>query len=242
MSTATAPGITGLPPTTQAALQEMTEALRAAAGDNLASVLVHGSAARGEFVEGTSDVDAIVVLKDTSLPRLDAVANALVLARNRGRIDTMILKLDEIEPSMDVFPVFYEEISERHVVVYGSDPFAGLTATDEHRRLRIEQELREAKIRTKRAAVDAMGTPRLLAAALERKVRQVRSPLRALLKMQGVAVGDRLADVLRAAASRYGSDAAPLLDVRRDPAAAHAAFRRLLDAAIEEVDRLEVRK
>jgi predicted nucleotidyltransferase len=230
-----------LPESARAPLTTLVEDLKRAAGDNLASVLLHGSAARGEYLDGRSDLDVIVVLTDTSLPRLEEIANALVLARNRSRVEAMILKLDEIGPSTDVFPVFYEEIAERHVLLHGSDPFAKVAASPEHLRLRIEQELREAKIRMKRAAVDAFGAKDLLTGAIERKVRQVRSPLRALLKLAGGAPGDGLAQVLGAAGTRYGVDTGPLLDVRKDPDAAHAAFRRLLDAAIEHADALEVR-
>ena len=92
----------------------------------------------------------------------------------------------------------------------------------------------------RRIVVDAMGAEESLVGPLIRKVRQVRSPLHALLALRGVACDDGVESVLREAGRLYGLDTAPLLRVSGDAAAAHAAFRKLLDAAIEDVDKLVV--
>ncbi len=232
--------LSALPKETHAALDELASALERAAGPNLAALVVHGSAVRGDFEPERSDVDVVVVLHDSSLEKLEEVAEPLLLARNAGRVEAMILRLDEIARSADVFPVFYADIAERHVVVAGSArPFQDLVIEKRHLRLRLEQELREHKIRMKRAAVDASGQPRALAGALARKLRQVRSPLRALLKLKGGNPDDRLEPVVRAAGAAYGVNVDALFAIRRDPGAAHAAFRKLLDAAVEDVDRME---
>ncbi|HTJ83074.1 MAG TPA: nucleotidyltransferase domain-containing protein, partial [Polyangiaceae bacterium] len=55
------------------------------------------------------------------------------------------------------------------------------------RRLRVEQELRDASLALRRAAADSRGEPRALAAAVERVVSRIRLPLRGLLDLLGVA-------------------------------------------------------
>jgi hypothetical protein len=72
-----------------------------------------------------------------------------------------------------------------------------------------------------------------------RKVKQIRSPLHALLCLKGKACDDRLEPVLAAAGREYGIDTSALTHVAAQPEAAHTALRGLLDAAIEDVDRLE---
>lgn len=239
--TDTAPGevLDALPIGTHEVLNELTGGLRAAAGDQLAALLVYGSAVRGGYEEGVSDIDVVLVLKDTSLPTLTAVGGPLMLARHRGRVEALILKATDVACASDVFPLFYDDIRQRHVVLAGRDPFAGLLISDHHRRLRIEQELREAQIRMRRAAADALGEESLLAGAVARKVKQLRGPLHALLALKGTAGDDRLEAVLAAVGAAYGVDTGPLLKIQEDSAAAHAALRKLLDAAIEDVDRLE---
>ncbi len=231
----------GLPGPLLGRLSELLDGLLRALSDGLCAVVAYGSAVRGGFDADRSDVDLVVVLRDTSLERLEAVSNALVLARYGGRIETMILKEGEITHSADVFPILYADIRERHAVLYsqdGRDPFAALEISPNHLRLRIEQELREAKIRLRRAVVDGLGTDEALGRALARKVRQVRSPLRALLLLKGRRVGDRLEEVLAAAGEAWGQDASRLLSIEADPRAAHATFRSLMDAALHDVDEL----
>jgi predicted nucleotidyltransferase len=241
MSAATVPAGTlgGLHPATHAPLTALKEALEKQEGANLAALVVYGSAVRGGWEAGTSDIDVIVVLEDTSPPHLQAISEPLMLARYRGRVEAMVLRNGALAGSADVFPLLYDDDRQRHVLLSGKDVFASLEIRDRHRRLRVEQELREARIRMRRAVVDALGVESTIAGAVARKVKQIRGPLHALLALRGVASDDRLEAVLAACAKAYGVDTAPLLQVSAKPEAAHAALRALLDAAIDDADRIE---
>lgn len=230
-----------VPPVVKEHLETLTRSLDKACGSNLASLCVYGSAARGGFVEGESDVDVVVVLGDTSLEKLTALSEPLLLANLAVRAEAMVLRLNDVAPASDVFPLFYDDIRSCHVLLSGRDVFSSVVVTDTHRRLRIEQELREAKIRMHRAVVEARGEDEALARFVSRKVTQIRSPLYALLTLQGTSCDDTIGAVLDAFGASGRVDVAPLKDTARDPAKAHAAFRALVDAAIEATDRLEVK-
>jgi len=239
MTTAVNAGaLDALPSETRAPLQALTEGLEGALGKNLAALVVYGSAARGGYVPDESDIDVIVVLEDTSLPHLHKLAEPLTQARYRARVEAMILKRENLARAADVFPLLYDDLRQRHVILAGTDVFAGLEIADAHRRLRIEQELREARIRMRRAVVDALGSEASITGAVARKVKQIRSPLHALLCLKGKECDDRLEPVLAAAGREYGIDTAALTRVAAEPEAAHTALRALLDAAVEDVDRL----
>ncbi len=220
------------------ALLELKANLEKSLGRNLASFAVYGSAVRGGFAPGVSDIDVIVVLADTATKELVACSDPLLLARHSGRIEAMILKEEEIPHAADVFPLFYDDIQGCHAILSGSDPFRDLVIKDAHRRFRIEQELREVKIRMRRAVCDTRGDDHLLAGAISRKVKQIRGPLYALLALQGRKGPDTIEAVLLDFGKRHGIDLAPLLLAEKDPVVAHAAFRKMLDVAIEDVDRL----
>jgi hypothetical protein len=238
-ATMAASTLESLPSPAQAPLRTLKEGLEKAVGDNLAALIVYGSAVRGGYVPEESDIDVIVVLKDTSLPHLQAIAPALMLARYSARVEAMILRRDNLPRASDVFPLLYDDVRQRHVILSGTDPFAGLEIKDAHRRLRIEQELREARIRMRRAVVDALGSEANISGAVARKIKQIRSPLHALMCLKGVDCDDRLEPVLAAAGTAYGLDTSALTRVAAAPEAAHTALRALLDAAIEDADRLE---
>lgn len=231
-------GIEALPSQVRERLEDLKKNLAAALGDDLVGILVHGSVVRGEYRPGESDVDVIVVMKDTSYKNLEAISNALQLARYAARIEAMILTEREIAGASDCFPLLYDEIKRQHIVLAGKDPFASVPVHDTHRRLRIEQELREAQIRLRRAVTDAGGAREAVGGAVVRKVKQMRSPLHALLALKGIACESDLPSVVAKAGETWGVDVAPLRTARETPDAAHAALVKLLEKTIEDVNDL----
>ncbi len=230
-------GLKALPSEVRGRLKSLRESLVAGAGEALASILVIGSAARGDWRQGRSDVDLMVVLRDDRREVLARIGHPLLLARYASRVEAMILREDEIPHAADVFPLLYDEAGEDGVAIHGSSPFAGLKISDRHRALRIEQELREARIRLRRMVTDGDGAPRSLAMAVERKLRQVRSPLRSLLRLRGTDPGADLVAVLTAAGKAFAVDVTVLGRAQEDAAGAYDALTALLAAAIDEADR-----
>lgn len=228
-----------LPKPTQTRLLELLQSLQTQLGDDLAGLLVYGGAVRGGPGD-PDDLQLMVVLREASPEKLGAIAEALNLLRYAVRIEAMILTSSEVPQAADVFPLLYDDIRSAHVLLAGTDPFSPLAISDRHRRLRIEQELREAQIRLRRLLVDSLGARAALGAGLARKLRQVRSPLRALLLLQKVSCSAHQDDVLRAAGERYGIDTAPLLTaaLREAPERAVPLLIRLLESAVQEADRL----
>ena len=232
-------GVEGLPPSVRERLEEFTKGLEAALGDDLVGILVHGSVVRGEYRPGESDVDVIVILGKADFAQLDAIGNAMQLARYSARIEAMILTESEIAGASDAFPLLYDEIKQRHVLLTGRDPFADVEVHDTHRRLRIEQELREAQIRMRRAVTDAFGAREAIGGAVVRKVKQVRAPLHALLALKGISCAPDLPSVLAKVGETYGIDVAALRIARESPDVAHATLVALLTKTIDDVNAME---
>ncbi len=226
----------GLPAGVRQRLDDFTKSLVTALGTDLVGILMHGSVVRGEYRPGESDVDVIVVVEEATFAHLEAIGNALQLARYSARIEAMILTESEIAGASDAFPLLYDEIKKRHILLVGRDSFATVEVHDTHRRLRIEQELREAQIRLRRAVADAFGAHEAIAGAVLRKVKQVRAPLHALLSMKGIECASDLASVTAKVGETYAVDVAPLHAARVAPAAAHAALVALLTKTIDDVN------
>ncbi len=229
--------LTALPAPVRARLDELHAGLRAALGDRLHSLLVFGSLPRGEYRPDHSDVDVLLVVDGPGRAVLESIARPLQLARNAARIECVILDAAEIPHAADVFPLFYDDIRRCHVVLHGRDPFADLQIHPHHIRLRIEQELREAQIRLRRMVTDGGGRPAVLRGAVDRKLKQIREPLAALLRLRGEASGSHaLADVITRACAAYRLDPAPLLAPDAAPAAAFDRLAELFTAAIDDVN------
>lgn len=229
-----------IPASIQSKLEALRDSLVAALGEDLQALIVYGSAVRGGYCEGRSDVDLLVVLRKDDRATLERIGPSLLLARTSARIESMLLRGDELSSAADVFPLLYDDVRSCHAVVHGTDVFSGLEIANTHRRLRIEQELREARIRLRLVVSEAPQLPRALTGAVARKLKQLRSPMHALLHLRGVAVHHELTDVLREACKLYRVDPNALLDYDGNPSRAYDALIQLLDAAITDVDALEL--
>lgn len=229
--------LSSLTPSVRARLDELTQSLISLAGENLVGLVVHGSAARPTgWNERTSDVDLVCVLKKDDFALLSAIGPSLELARTSARIETMILTESEIGRAADCFPLLYADIARTSATIHGVNPFSSLRIEGEHKRLRIEQELREARIRMRRIATDLANTVSF-AGALERKLKQLRAPLWALLDFKGTPPKDELPEtVVSAACAVYGCDLQAIKSLREAPERAFGEIAKLVDGALHDID------
>lgn len=226
----------GLPNRVERALDQLLASFDTKLKDELVAVLAHGSTVRGGYDEATSDVDLVVVLENDAIEVLERVANDIALARTSARIECMLLRKGEIPRAADVFPLLFEDLGAEGIALRGDNPFRGLRIEDDHRRLRIEQELRETRIRLRIAIADATAGLLRYEGLIGRKVRQIRSPLFALLQRSGHESKRDLKSVVAAAGKHLGVDTSQLLRFRESPKEAMKALVALLDAAIDHID------
>jgi predicted nucleotidyltransferase len=124
-------------------LAEFTRRLREAAGDNLHSIVLYGSAARGEYREHKSDLNLLCVLnsaKGNDLARL-----ARVIHWWSGQLKEpppQFFTLEELRQSADVFAIELLDIGQNYRLLFGPDPVAGLEVPMNLHRIEIEHDLR----------------------------------------------------------------------------------------------------
>src|SRR5262245_14158885 len=124
-------------------LAEITRRLQEAAGDNLQSIVLYGSAARGDFHERRSDLNLLCVLH--SAKAADLARLARVIHWWSGELKEpppQFFTSDELRRAADVFSVELLDIAQSHKVLYGSDPIAGLEVPMNLHRIEIEHDLR----------------------------------------------------------------------------------------------------
>src|ERR1022692_3333700 len=127
-------------------LTEFARRLRQAAGENLESVILYGSAAGGEFHPEFSNVNLLCVLGETSFARLSALAPAVAWWNRHKHPAPLVLTRQELERSADVFAIEWLDMQQRHRVLFGDDPLPGLHIPMNLHRAQVEYELREKLI------------------------------------------------------------------------------------------------
>jgi len=124
-------------------LGEFTRRLQDAAGDNLQSIVLYGSAARGDYHERRSDLNLLCVLH--SAKAADLARLARVIHWWSGELQEpppQFFTADELRRSADVFSIELLDIGQNHRVLFGSDPIAGLEVPMNLHRIEIEHDLR----------------------------------------------------------------------------------------------------
>jgi len=124
-------------------LAEFTRRLHEAAGDNLQSIVLYGSAARGDYHERRSDLNLLCILH--SAKAADLARLARVIHWWSGELKEpppQFFTQDELRLSADVFSIELLDIGHSHKVLFGSDPIADLEVPMNLHRIEIEHDLR----------------------------------------------------------------------------------------------------
>lgn len=136
-----------LPPDIRQALTQFVDTLEQTFKSGLLSVVLYGSAARGDYVPASSDINVMVVLKEFDIPQLQRIVGPVQWARSEVRLEPFILTLEELRRSADVFPLKYMEIKRGYEVLAGEDLMSLIFVHSEHLRLACEREAKSMVLR-----------------------------------------------------------------------------------------------
>ena len=229
-------------------LTELVTRLKKAAGSNLLSVILYGSAATDEFHPKHSDLNVLCLLRDLSREELCKLHAPSIWWTKKGHPAPLFFTLDELHHSADIFAIELLDIKAARRVLYGEDVIASLHVPTGLHRLHVEREMRNNTLRLRqyyvRQGTDSRKTLQLMLSSISAFV--------ALFRHTLIALGEEPPATKRATVDRAGSvlgfDPSPfhtVLDIReglkreRD-VEAQATFDKYLNAVIkadEEVDR-----
>lgn len=120
----------------------VVEGLRSVFGDELISVALYGSAARGEYRPGRSDINFFVVVSGPGMERYEDLMPFLPKWRKRGVAVPRVVTPEYIQRSLDSFPMEFLSLKLFHRIVYGEELFASLEIDPGNLRLQCERELK----------------------------------------------------------------------------------------------------
>ena len=124
-------------------INEFVTRLREAAGANLESVILFGSAASEDFHPEFSNVNLFCVVRDSSFAALQAVASAVKWWDRQKQPPPLFMTRPEMERSIDVFSIELIDMQQQHRVLFGEDVIQGFEIPANLHRMQVEYELRE---------------------------------------------------------------------------------------------------
>jgi hypothetical protein len=122
--------------------EQLVKALHEALGPGLESVVLFGSAAAGDFVEGVSGRDILIVAEKLGAAELAALSAPLARWRQAGNPQPQLFTAAELSSSADVFPIELTDMQQSRQVLMGSDPICDIKIHMHHFRLQLERELK----------------------------------------------------------------------------------------------------
>jgi predicted nucleotidyltransferase len=219
----------------------------AALGQGYSAVL-YGSAARGDFVPGRSDIDLMLIVGELTPPVLRSLAAPFAAWRKSEFEPPLVLTRAEWERAGDAFPIEIADMRAGYRVLRGSDPLAGVTVAPADLRLALEREFRGKLLRLRQGYTASSTDPAALGLLAGRSAGTLMVLLRALLTLLGRSIPRDPLQLGVAGAEALGVDSEPLLHVfrhraERDWRCTAEEFERYMemaDRAVRFLDQLQL--
>jgi hypothetical protein len=128
-------------------LTDLVTRLKNAAGSNLLSVILYGSAATEEFHPGHSDLNVLCIMQSLGRDDLSKLHAASAWWAKKGHPAPLFFTLNELHHSADIFAIELLDIKAAHRVLHGEDVIASLHVPMDLHRLQVERELRNNMLR-----------------------------------------------------------------------------------------------
>ena len=137
------------------ALNGLVEDLTATHGDNLASIVLYGSAAAGDQIELRSDYNLLIALTRITPEDLRLAQPPMREWQRLGHPLPVYFTVEELSDAADVFPIEFHQMANARIVLYGRDPFEFVQLSDQNLRHQTEYELRSKLIQLRRLYIPA---------------------------------------------------------------------------------------
>jgi predicted nucleotidyltransferase len=231
--------------------QAFLDDLRASHGKNLASVILYGSAAAGDFVGRASDYNLLIALHQITPKELRNAHGAMREWTRLGHPVPVYFTVDELRTAGDVFPIEFHNMERVRKVLYGADVLADVHISDRFLRHQTEYELRSKLIRLRRSYIPVSASVEGLTQLMTESLSSFASLFRAVLLLHDVEPPLTKHETVALAAARLELDGKPfekIFNIREnnyipplDDVSANQLFAEYLEQienVIAAVDRL----
>src|SRR5260221_10587817 len=191
---------------TEANLSELVNRLKEFAAANLECVILFGSAARGDFREGHSDLNVVCILRSLSVEELGRLAHVVKWwCVEQEEPAPLFFTKEELKNAADLFAIEILDMKHGRRVLYGTDVVAEIEVPMNLHRVQIEHELRTILLKLRQHYLRAPGDSKDLAPVLRKSFSGVLTLLRHVVIAFGEESPVAAHDIVARAAALTGS-------------------------------------
>jgi hypothetical protein len=162
--------------TSKRAFDRLAADVRRVLGPRFVALLAYGPASGVVFAASLTAGD------------LDAFGALVETWHREGLATPLVMTPDEFRRSLDAFPLEYQAMLDRHVLVDGHDPFGGCAIQRDDLRRACEVQARSHLLHLRQGWVEAAGHPERLADVVRRSAEPLRALLANVAHLQGAEI------------------------------------------------------
>lgn len=218
--------------------------LRATHGENLASVILYGSAAVGDYVPEVSDLNVLIALKRITPKDLRQAHASIREWAKLGQAVPVYFTVSELQNAADVFPIEFHQMETGRKVLYGSDVLANVEISDKFLRHQVEYELRSKLILLRRQYIPASVSVDGLKNLMIESLASFAALFKAVLLLLGLQPPKRKHEAVALIVQQFELDGAPferIFNIREDNYAApldDVSANKLFGDYMEQIERV----
>jgi len=180
----------------------VVEVLRGIFRERLYSVVAYGPQIDDRRADAS--LSCLVLVTTLTHADLEACASRAHAWRREGIGTPLLLPDEEFRRSLDAFPLEYAEIIRAHAVLFGPNPFDGVTIERADLRRACETQIKSHLVHLREGFIEAGGTPLAVSDLVTASAPAFAALLRNIARLNGSTARDR------AAATHEGAEAAQL--------------------------------
>lgn len=166
--------------------ETLTEEFKKIYADNLYSVILYGSAVTGDYVKRKSDFNILVVVNRLGLDDLKKVSGITQKWVKAGNPPPLMFTMNRLINSMDVFPLEFIDIKDKHKILFGEDVFGKLEIKTGNLRLELERELKSKIIQLRESYILTGGEPKKVRELLIKSASTIMALMRGALRLYNI--------------------------------------------------------
>ncbi len=179
------------------------------------AILVYGSAARGEFLPGYSNINVLIILEHITQPILQQWSGIHKQWTREKIVAPLFLTHKDLQQSSDAFPLEFLGIKEQHVLLEGRDPFPELHVNIMNLFLQCRQEVHANLLRVRQNYVEGWGRIEAIQTLLPLSLTSLLPCLRGLYRLLDRPLSMKSPEVLKELNATFGIDPSVFLEVWR---------------------------
>jgi predicted nucleotidyltransferase len=179
------------------------------------SAVLYGSASRGDYIPGRSDVNLMLVLDEVTTPTLRALGRAFAIWRKSTPEPPLLISRAEWTRATDAFPIEITDMRLSYQVLRGADPLQGVQVDTGDLRKALEREFRGKLLRLRQGYATYAPEPAALGKLGLESAATILVLLRGVLAALGRPVPVDSTELGTAAAAAIGFEPEHLLHVVR---------------------------